>query len=197
MAALPAGAFTMAERHDTVKVTTFCMDVAEVTARQYAGCVAAGACTTDGLSCHPTATYAASGKEDHPLNCVDSNQAAAYCDWAGKRLPTEEEWEWAARGQRRGTKYPWGNADPKSQLCWKKKDGTCIVGSYPAGDAPGGIHDLAGNVWEWTSSKYGTTTRVNRGGAWLNNEASFMQAGFRYWSAPSDHTFMLGFRCVQ
>jgi formylglycine-generating enzyme required for sulfatase activity len=187
----------MADRHDRVTVKALCMDVTEVTANAYAACVAAQACTTDGLACHATATYGVAGKEDHPVNCVNWDQANAYCEWAGKRLPTEEEWEWAARGQRRGTNFPWGGAEPRSQLCWKRKDGTCPVGSYPAGDAPGGIHDLAGNVWEWTSSNYDTRTRVNRGGAWINNEVSFVRAAFRFWSAPIDHTFILGFRCAR
>jgi formylglycine-generating enzyme required for sulfatase activity len=197
MAKVSSGSFTMGTRGDRVKVKTFCLDQTEVTAEAYGACVQAGSCTTDGLDCHPTATFGVAGKERHPINCVAWDQADAYCGAQGKRLPTEEEWEWAARGQKRGSAFPWGSARPTTQLCWKRKDGTCPVGSFPKGDAPGGIHDLAGNLWEWTSSDYDSRSRVNRGGAWINNETSFVRSSFRFWSAPHDHTFILGFRCAQ
>ncbi len=119
-------------------------------------------------------------RSNHPINCVDWNQANAYCTSVGKRLPTEEDWEYAARGTA-GNEYPWGNTPaPSNQLCWNgtgndlgqgNRRSTCPVGSYPAGNTPLG---LAGNVWEWTSSGYSadysaardTASRVFRGGGW-------------------------------
>lgn len=91
---------------------------------------------------------------NHPINYVTHAQAAAYCAAQGKRLPTEAEWEYAARGTD-GRIYPWGSQSPTSQLCWsgiKPRHTTCAVGSYPLGASPFGVLDMAGNVAEWTSS---------------------------------------------
>jgi len=192
------GRFTMGQRKDTVTVKPFLMDVTEVTADAYAACVRAGGCTAEGLHCNPLATYGVNGKGNHPINCVDWNQATAYCQWAGSRLPTEEEWEWMARGQSQGTTYPWGNDAPGSQLCWNRaKQGTCAVGSYPAGDAPGGIHDLAGNVWEWTASNFdaAASSRVMRGGSFDTADAWGLLASYRNGYAPTVRLYDLGFRC--
>jgi formylglycine-generating enzyme required for sulfatase activity len=111
-------------------------------------------------------------RHDHPVNCVDWEQSGVFCRAQGKRLPTDEEWEWAARGEGQGRTYPWGNAAPDLQVCWsgkQERDGTCAVGSFPEGDAPGGIHDLAGNVSEWTTG-YGEAGarggHNHRGGNW-------------------------------
>ena len=146
MSRLSGGSYARVARHDTATVHPFCMDVTEVTVDAYTACVRAGKCTaeaTSGDGCN----YGVSGKGNHPMNCLDWNQATTYCHAQGKRLPSEEEWEWAARGGAEGRTYPWGNTDPDSQLCWSgvtKREGTCPVGSYPAGDAPGGVHDLCG-----------------------------------------------------
>ena len=88
----------MGDRKDRVKVGRFCLDVTEVTADAYANCVRLGQCSTEGLPCGSAATFNVNGKGGHPINCVDWSQAANYCQAQGKRLPTEEEWEWAARG---------------------------------------------------------------------------------------------------
>jgi sulfatase modifying factor 1 len=202
MVALEGGSFTMAERHDAVTVQPFCMDVTEVTADAYGACVRAGSCFAEGLACGPAATYGVSGKGNHPINCVDWEQSGLYCHAQGKRLPTEAEWEWAARGASQGRTYPWGNAAPSSQLCWsgvQKRDGTCPVGSFPEGDAPGGIHDLAGNVWEWTSSDFDATgaTRAFRGGSWFNFAPSAMHAALRSWLTPTLRGNVVGFRCAR
>jgi formylglycine-generating enzyme len=194
----------MGDSHDTVTVRPFCMDVTEVTVDAYTACVTARVCT------EPTAHDADNPQRLdrpcnwkrpdsglHPVNCVDWAQAGAYCQWANKRLPTEGEWEWAARGQNRGTTYPWGDDAPSSQLCWGQL-GTCRVGSYPAGDAPGGIHDLAGNVWEWTAGNvHSPRYRIARGGGWGRNSGAPLHVSFRAPFEPAQRLAVLGFRCVE
>lgn len=202
MASLAGGSFTMGDRKDQVTVSGFCLDATEVTADAYAACVRGGQCTAEGLSCDAAATYGVAGKGNHPVNCVDWGQAATYCNAQGKRLPTEEEWEWAARGGRNGWKYPWGNGEPDFQACWSgvsMRSGTCAVGSLSQGDAPGGIHDLAGNVWEWTSSTNAndSAARVARGGGWYYGDASSLRAANRSGYAPSYRFDTLGFRCAR
>jgi len=193
-----------------VTVQGFCLDVTEVTVDAYTACVQTGRCTGDHprqwtadgttFSADEACNYGVSGKGPHPMNCVDWTQATTYCQANGKRLPTEEEWEWAARGGAEGRTYPWGAAPPSGQLCWsgtKKRSGTCAVGSYPAGDAPGGIHDLAGNVWEWTASNHEGNTRVRRGGGWINEDTASPRAAHRGRSTPAFRSDLLGFRCAR
>lgn len=184
MVSVPAGTYRMGvdqgardERpaHE-VTVAAFQVDLTEVTVSAYALCVKATKCSPPAK--HENCTWGRADREDHPINCVDWHQATAYCAWAGKRLPTEEEWEYAARGadERR---YPWGNDLPTARLLnvcdgdcrrlatkahgqdphvmHEESDGwgaTAPVGSYPAGKSPFGVLDLAGNVWEWTASAY-------------------------------------------
>ncbi len=107
-------------------------------------------------------------RETHPINCIDWCTAQAYCVWAGGRLPTEAEWEFAARGIERRP-YPWGADLPSDQLCWLNNlgthpGGTCPVGSFPAGATPSGIFDLLGNVSEWTADTYSTYLDLRPGG---------------------------------
>jgi formylglycine-generating enzyme required for sulfatase activity len=171
-----------------VTVRSFEIDKTEVTVDAYAACVKAEKCS-DPLSfvdekrnfralCnwkHPE------GRGAHPVNCVSWDQAAAYCAFAGKRLPTEEEWEYAARAGAEERKYPWGSDPPDAtrvNACgaecpagiqakglpgwpplYPASDGfaeTAPVGSYPNGASKDGVLDLAGNVWEWTASEHAT-----------------------------------------
>jgi len=150
-------------RH-TVYLDAFYIDKTEVTNAQYRACVEAGACDTPS----DTTYYDDANYAQHPVVFMSWNDADVYCRWAGKRLPTEAEWEKAERGTD-GWIYPWGNAFDGSKLnfcdanCpydWKDastNDGyahTSPVGSYPAGASPYGALDMAGNAWEWVADWY-------------------------------------------
>jgi formylglycine-generating enzyme required for sulfatase activity len=196
-----------------VQVAAFQIDKTEVTVAAYRECVEAGSCSrpaTDRAAC----TWDQSGKEQHPINCVDWEQAKAYCQWADKRLPSETEWEKAARGTDRW-KYPWGNqgyktakrvaniADETSGLQWKidgYDDGhseTAPVGSYLDGASPYGALDMVGNVYEWTSDWYDSerTYRSVRGGSW-DSFPWRARASYRFGFTPAER-YNLGFRCAQ
>jgi formylglycine-generating enzyme required for sulfatase activity len=122
MAVLPGGTFSMGDRHDTVTVQPFCMDVTEVTTSAFGSCVAAFECSEpsayepDASAWAQACNWKRPGAALHPINCVTWAQASAYCKWANKRLPTEEEWEWAARSAGEGRVYPWGEGPPSAEL---------------------------------------------------------------------------------
>jgi formylglycine-generating enzyme required for sulfatase activity len=156
----------------TVVLDSFWIDQTEVTNTQYAQCVAARGCDPPARGyTPPSANYGDSDYEDRPVVILAWHQATAYCAWVGARLPTEAEWEYAARGSE-GRKYPWGDVleGTRLNLCdircrgvfranwWDDvNDGhadTAPVGSYPDGVSWCGAFDLAGNVWEWTADWY-------------------------------------------
>jgi formylglycine-generating enzyme required for sulfatase activity len=213
LVSIPAGTFEMGSNDGdaderpvhAVRLTAFAMDRTPVTVAAYQQCVSAGRCSAPNGWDYCNGNK--SDRQDHPINCVDWNQATAFCQYAGKRLPTEEEWEYAARGTD-GRKYPWGNAAPGNQLCWNRrnsKEGTCAVGSYSNGASPFGILDMAGNVWEWTSSNYSddysksraNATRVLRGGSWFPDGPSGVRAAYRIRRGPALQDSNLGFRCAR
>lgn len=201
--------YGMGEWDDFVTVADFWMDETPVTVAQYREAVEAGACTPpDGVDKNKWSNWGVVGRENHPVNCVDWRQACAYAKWAGKRLPNEEEWEWAARGGDEARLYPWGNEKPSNQLCWNGKGNdlgehnrwsTSPVGSYPKGDSRHGLKDMAGNVYEWTSSFYTSTSkgRVSRGGSWYSGNPASVRASYRNDISPTDCSYSLGFRCVR
>jgi formylglycine-generating enzyme required for sulfatase activity len=201
----PDGVGSAAEHpQHRVSVAAFAMDVTEVTVADYARCVSAGACSqanADNGFCN----YGKSDKASHPINCVDWSQATAYCGWAGKRLPTEEEWEYAARGTD-GRTFPWGFSAPSGRLCWdryKSKQGTCAVGSFPP--ALFGLRDMAGNVAEWTSNHYSGGQDKNgaielrraRGGTWRVDSAALVRAAEIYTNLRAYRGSDVGFRCAR
>jgi formylglycine-generating enzyme required for sulfatase activity len=139
-------------------------------------------------------------KPDHPVVGVSYFEAEAHATWAGKRLPTEQEWEKAARGED-GRQYPWGEEFDKNR-CNSRESGighTTPVTQYPQGVSPYGCYDMAGNVLEWCASRYGESQgqRVIRGGSWYN-EPENLRASFRYRDTNELPVHLtLGFRLVQ
>ena len=218
-----------------VTLSAYYIDLTETTVGQYKACVDAGVCSVPGPSFSGLATWP--NLKDHPVNNVSWGQAGQYCQWRGLGfdLPTEAQWEMAARGscEMNGSTaddptcaaamrtYPWGETLATCSYAVYMSDGIdgCgtgalwAVGSMPTGDSPYGLHDMAGNVWEWTgdwySSSYyasspatdpydsaGATDRVGRGGS-LFNVPYYLRASFRYAAPPSTAYDSLGFRCIR
>ncbi|MEA3286956.1 MAG: SUMF1/EgtB/PvdO family nonheme iron enzyme, partial [Candidatus Marinimicrobia bacterium] len=140
--------------------------------------------------------YVHSGYEDHPVTEVTWFGADAFADYYGLRLPTEFEWEKAARGDL-AYNYPWGNDGPTCELAnFSGCAGETQAVGLATGASPFGILDLAGNVWEWTANYDGATTeRVLRGGSY-SNAATSLQTWYRYSSGPENASANVGFRCV-
>ena len=205
MAIIPAGTFVFGDAKKPTSVAELCMDVTEVTVSAYTACVDAGTCTTDGLTKYGPCNWGVAGHENHPINCLSWHQATKYCGSVGKRIPTEEEWVYAAYGTD-GRAFPWGNEPPGRQLCWdgegndlgkgERSGKTCPVGSYPEGRSPFGPSDMAGNVWEWTSGKLGIS-RIIRGGGATTHVARWVGASFSTASFPTEGSNDIGVRCAK
>lgn len=222
MSYVPAGEFTMgsdagtpAERPaHTVSLDAFWIDQTEVTNGMYRLCVEAGACQPPlAKSSFKRHSYYGDPQYDaYPVITVDWDSARAYCAWAGARLPSEAEWEKAARGTD-GRTYPSGDTTSCSVANTNGCQGdTSAAGNYAAGVSPFGVYDMAGNVLEWTADWYdakyysvspssnprGPTTgqfRVARGGSWYDfAQAATMTARFKL--APADSLNYVGFRCA-
>lgn len=201
MALVPGGAYAYGSKKESVKVESFCMDLTETTAESYAECVKAGKCTDAGMKCAAQATYGVAELAHHPIVCVDFSQAVAYCAHAGKRLPADEEWEWAARGGPKATRFAWGDEVPKDQLCWSgngAQKGTCEVGAFRSGASPQGILDLTGGVFEFTTTRNDakSPTRIGRGGSWKDGTEGAFRSNRVGGFAKDYRCGFLGIRCV-
>ena len=204
--------FTDEEPPHSVHVDDFWIDQTEVTNKMYALCVEAGVCqepTSTGSDTHSN-YYGNAEFDNYPVIHVDWNMAKTYCEWAGRRLPTEAEWEKAALGLD-GRTYPWGEVISCSLANYWGKDGGCVgdtteVGSSMDGASVYGALDMAGNVSEWVQDwydaypgstvsdpYYGTTHRVLRGGAWDSLDIFVRADRSKYMPAVTDYN--LGFRC--
>ncbi|MGD9002462.1 MAG: formylglycine-generating enzyme family protein, partial [Anaerolineae bacterium] len=218
--------FEVEQPAHTVELDGFWIDRTEVTNEQYHQCEEAGACDPPRETGSDTRStyYGDSAYGDFPIIYVDWYQADAYCEWAGARLPTEAQWEYAARGPD-GRRYPWGedyngarlnSCDANCQYEWADEpfdDGygdTAPVGSYPDGASWCGALDMAGNVWEWTADWFGPysverqsnptgpsfgTGRTVRGDA-ADGTRSVSRAAARHGMDPGRTYKYTGFRCI-
>ena len=223
MVSIPAGEFTMGSQDGDaderpahkVYVDAFSIDVYEVTVGQYAEFLRSGEVRAP----LDWKTINQSANQKRPVANVDWADAVAYCKWAGKRLPTEAEWEKAARGTD-GRIYPWGNDPPTPFHANYGKMGShdyetlAPVGTLEAGKSPYGIYEMAGNVWEWVSDWYDNDYyknspqqnpggpsmggfKVIRGGSWTSSPRNLRSAD-RYWDPPSFRSlYFPGFRCAK
>jgi formylglycine-generating enzyme required for sulfatase activity len=204
--------------YHVVNLSNFAIDWLEVSVGQYQACVDAGECSLP----HDQNAYGDACNwslgNNYPITCVDWFQARTYCQYVGKRLPTEAEWEKAARGTD-GRIYPWGAATPTCELAvYQACPGSLVqpVGSKPEGASPYGTLDMAGNVFEWVNDWYSAsyysvspiddpagpstgTRRVTRSGA-PNYDSTSLRPSFRGVDfevpTPSDGNSNVGFRCA-
>ena len=222
MALIPAGEFAMGSDRGQddeqpvhrVALRAFYLDVHEVTVSRFADFLNA-------QKSDPPFKWneALTGNQGNkPVVGVDWYDARDYCRWVGKRLPTEAEWEMAARGTE-GRMYPWGSVHPTKahanagQNQWRGYGTLTNVGSYEPGKTPEGVYDLAGNLWEWVADWYDPVyyqfsardnptgppagpLRALRGGAW-NNDSKAIRSANRAAYAPNARRNDVGFRCAR
>ncbi len=219
---VPAGNFTMGSSDfsdapvHTVYLDAFWIDRTDITNKMYSLCVNAGVCKAPANSSSSTHSsyYGNSQFDNYPVIYVDWNMANAYCKWAGRQLPTEAQWEKAARGTD-GRTYPWGNSiDCSLANYYGNGNSACVgdtteVGKYPNGASPYGALDMAGEVWQWVNDWYDSNYysnspssdplgpasgqyRVLRGGTWYRH---LVRSANRDGGAPTDTSDGVGFRC--
>jgi serine/threonine-protein kinase len=199
-----------------VKLDAFWIDQTEVTNKQYKLCVSVGSCASSQFADDDTFNG-----DGYPVVGVNWYDAQDYCEWAGARLPSEAEWEYAARGSA-GNKYPWGNAEPTCELAQFANCGgsSVMTGSLPDGKTWVGGLDMSGNVWEWVHDWYSSTYytkspignpqgadpssserpdignyKVLRGGSWRYNDI-YLRSTSRYFGLPAFRLDNIGFRCA-
>ena len=210
--------FEWAQPVHSVTVSTFEMTRTEVTVDQYMACVDAGACTDP--NAEGDCNWGKSYRGSHPVNCVDWDQAQDFARWVGGRLPSEAEWEYAARSGGRDWMYPWGDEEATCERAVMYDGGngcgrgsTWPVCSKPNGNTTQGLCDMAGNVWEWVQDWYygsydsaptdgsawespAGSYRVLRGGSW-NVDAGDVRAADRNCTSPGYRYANLGFRLAR
>lgn len=220
---VPAGEFWMGsddrdadeQPQHSVYLDSFWIDETEVTNAMYAACVAAGACSPPVTNASSTrdAYFGNPDFDTYPVVFVSWTQAGEYCAWAGRRLPSEAEWEKAARGDD-GRICPWGNQAPDDLLLNYNMlySDTTSVGSFTQGASPYAALDMAGNVWEWVSDWYDSryyqdapadnpsgpesgSRHVLRGGSWYY-DLNYIRAAFRFSANASTTLNDVGFRCA-
>ncbi|MBE0683383.1 MAG: SUMF1/EgtB/PvdO family nonheme iron enzyme [Anaerolineales bacterium] len=220
LAYVPAGEFVMGSNltfgpEHKIYLDAFWVDQTEVTNKMYAQCVAKNKCDppTKVESYTHSDYYGNTKFNEYPVLYVNWNMANGYCEWAGRRLPTEAEWEKSARGTNTNT-YPWGEESPNANLLNFNNNlrDTTEIGTYPNGASIYGALDMAGNVWEWVNDWYSETYyqdsplsnplgpdsgtyRVLRGGSW-SNRVDDVRTTSRIKYDPMDTSNGIGFRCA-
>jgi formylglycine-generating enzyme required for sulfatase activity len=197
--------------HRVTLTKPYCMDRTEVTQNAYRACQKAGKCRMtvgEGWAHH---------YPNYPADFVPWKDAVAYCAWRGGRLPTEAEWEFAARGTD-GRLYPWGNEPPTDAHWQVRPKGSRLkvsdVGTHPKGRSPFGLDDMAGNVGEWVNDCWTDYSaepavdprgpavcvepgwRVQRGASWATHSFKHARAALRYGMPAHDSSDQTGFRCA-
>jgi formylglycine-generating enzyme required for sulfatase activity len=220
---VPEGEFTMGSENreqderpeHRVYLDAFWIDQTEVTNAMYAKCVADDVCESPLKTTSNTRERYHGNRDfnDFPVNYISWSMAKTYCKWAGRDLPTEAQWEKAARGTD-GREFPWGNSQISAALLNYKGSNlrdTTKVGAYPQGESPYGALDMAGNSFEWVNDWYSSTyyqesspenptgpisgqARVVRGGAW-GYEEKYARTAYRNFFPP-DGVYNFGFRCA-
>ena len=225
--AIPAGSFMMGSSSgDTweapvhsVNVPAFEITRIEITLAQFRACHDSGYCWEPSTAAGAGCTWGTAGRDNHPINCMTWDDADNFCKWVGGRLPSEAEWEFAARGEE-GREYPWGNEAASCSYAIMNEGGTASCGgeytwpvcSKPAGNTPQGLCDMAGNVWEWVHDLWHDdyTGAPADGSAWdspglsgvirggdFDTDAYQVRATYRY-AAYSSHGYIdMGFRCAR
>ena len=191
MVYVAAGEFFYGAEREKISIPAFYIDRFPVTNADYKKFVAAAG--RDDPAHWRRGTWP-EGKADHPVVNVTWDDAAEYAEWAGKRLPSDQEWEKAARGTD-GRAWPWGSVfDPRK--CNTGSGDTTPVGQYsPGGDSPCGAVDMAGNVWEWIGGKPSPLRMPLRGGDWLDGQEEAMTF-HRRMHTPKRKNDFVGFRCA-
>ena len=203
--------FTDAKPIHEVAIKTFSISDTLVTVEQYAECVIKGGCTEPrtGNYCN----WGVAGRQRHPINCVDWDQANQFAKFKNARLPSESEYEYAATSGGKNQKYPWGNEDATSDRAVMSGGSTMPVCSKPAGNTAQGLCDMSGNVWEWVQDKYQNSyvgaptdgsawegagsSRVFRGGSFGGADAGRLRADYRDRGGAGYRYYGVGFRLAR
>jgi formylglycine-generating enzyme required for sulfatase activity len=204
MVLVPAGEFMYGENKEKRELDAFYMDKYPVTNERYRKFVRATGHRVPYLDQKEASPFCWKGKDfpkgkaKYPVVLVDWHDAAAFCAWAGKTLPSEEQWEKAARGTD-GRSFPWGDEfDENKCNCWLTgiRDVT-PVDKFPQGASPYGCQDMSGNVWEWTNSPRRLGYEV-RGGSYFEGDVRvrcYVSDDFRPWPRAEVKGRNCGFRC--
>ncbi|MEK7234842.1 MAG: formylglycine-generating enzyme family protein [Elusimicrobiota bacterium] len=212
--------FTTAKPTHEVTIEAFDMSKTLVTTEQYKECVIQLRCTEPDTGSY--CNWEQEGRQRHPINCVDWDQANQYAEFQGARLPSESEWEYAAMSAGKRRKYPWGdgdaNCDNAVMYGCVRGVGTMPVGSKPAGDTIEGLSDMVGNVWQWVGDMWhdsyagaptdggawqdedtgsGPRRRVIRGGSFYSKDANFLRVEYRGRSGAWLRSPLTGFRLAR
>lgn len=177
----------------------FCLDLTEVTVGAYRNCVSAGRCSAPAMNAKDKyCNFTHTDRNNQPVNCLTAEQANQYCAGMGKRLPVDDEWEWAASSAGQRFPYVWGDKAPERQdLCWEENRGahSCDVATFPKDVTQQGVFDMAGNLREWTVGP--GAEHFVRGGAWDSDGSRGVRVTARTSNPWTSSGRSIGFRCAR